>query len=293
MKKFFILILSLSIIFTFSGCSNMYSDLLYKNISLTSSKNSDTTSKFILNEEAVHRNNPIQKDIKLDKTPISWWFIPNSMNKLPDINPDLKFNLKDYDAIYFGDISEKVLYLTLDEGYENGNTSKILNILKKNNVKATFFVTSPYIDDNPDLVKLMVSDGHSVGNHSMTHPSMPTLVDNISDFNKEILDTEEKFKNLTGKDINKFFRPPAGKYSEESLKLTQDLGYKTTFWSFAYKDWDINNQPNINYAKDKIISNFHNGEIILLHAVSNTNTTILESIIQEAKNQGYKFEVLQ
>lgn len=282
MKKCLLIILSLSIILTFSGCS-IYST---KNISLATNK-SGSLAPFNLSDDSVIR------DVTLDATPISWWFVPNSKHILPDINSELSFNLKDYNVIYSGDTSKKVIYLTFDEGYENGNTSEILDILSANNVKATFFVTSPYIEENPDLIKRMVSEGHLVGNHSMTHLSMPSLVDNVNDFNQEITDTADKFKRLTGKEICNFFRPPAGKYSQKSLSMTSDLGYKTVFWSFAYKDWDVDNQPDVDFAREKIINNFHNGEVMLLHAVSDTNRSILDDILKEGKSQGYKFELLQ
>ncbi|MEG1255918.1 delta-lactam-biosynthetic de-N-acetylase [Clostridium sp.] len=228
----------------------------------------------------------------LTNTKIAWWFKPNKQHITPEINLKIGFDLDKYDAHYVGDTSRKVLYLTFDEGYENGYTPKILDILKENNVKAIFFVTSPYLKGNPDIIKRMVDEGHIVGNHTNHHPSMPDVTGTEEKFNNEFSDVESKFKEITGKDIPNYFRPPMGEYSEKSLAMTKNLGYKTVFWSFAYHDWDINKQPDPVKAKETIINGFHNGSIMLIHAVSKTNTDILDSILKEAKAQGYVFELL-
>lgn len=221
-----------------------------------------------------------------------WYFMPNDNGTPPTCDAEGLKWLKEFNGYYLGDTSKKVIYLTFDEGYENGYSSKILDILKENDVKAAFFVTTPYIKANKDLIKRMVDEGHIVGNHSTTHPSMPTVTD-INKFNDEILTCAETFKEVTGKDMPKFFRPPMGEYSETSLKRTNDLGYKTIFWSFAYKDWDKNNQPSPDYAKETILKRTHNGAIMLLHAVSKTNTEVLDDVIKEWKNQGYTFKTLE
>lgn len=228
----------------------------------------------------------------LNNEKISWWFMPNKTHSTPSINTKIGFDLSKYDAVYVGDTNKKILYLTFDEGYENGYTPKILDILKTNNVKAIFFVTSPYIRDNPDIIKRMVSEGHIVGNHSNHHPSMPSVTHSKETFNKEFSDVEKKFKDITGTDIPKFFRPPMGEYSEKSLAMTKNLGYKTVFWSFAYFDWDVNNQPTHEKAKQTILNGLHPGAILLIHAVSKTNTEILDTVLKEAIGQGYQFELL-
>lgn len=231
----------------------------------------------------------------LDNTTLDWFYIPNTKHKTPEVNTDIDFKFSDYDAIYNGpkkDI-QKTLYLTFDEGYENGYTSKILDILKQNQVKAVFFVTSPYIKENKDLVKRMVSEGHIVGNHSKSHPSMPTKTSNLKSFNGEFSDVEKLYKDATGKDMVKFFRPPMGKYSEKSLAMTKNLGYKTVFWSFAYRDWDTEKQPSHEEANKKIMDNLHDGSILLLHAVSKTSTEILNNIISDSRKLGYEFELLK
>ncbi|MGL4772108.1 MAG: delta-lactam-biosynthetic de-N-acetylase [Clostridium sp.] len=231
-------------------------------------------------------------DTNLNNNKISWWFVPNKEGKTPGINTKIGFDIKSYDGVYVGDTSRKVLYLTMDEGYENGYTSEILDILKRNNVKATFFVTSPYIKSNPELIKRMVSEGHIVGNHSKNHPSMPSVTSDQTKFNNELNDVEKLYKDLTGKNMPKYFRPPMGEYSEKSMAMTKNLGYKTVFWSFAYNDWDVDKQPDKGYAKQKILDGLHPGAVLLLHAVSKTNTEILEEVIKEARAKGYEFELL-
>lgn len=226
-------------------------------------------------------------------TKIDWWLVRGKDHQIPRINDSLPFDLSSYDAYYVGDTSQKVLYLTFDEGYENGYTEAILDTLKKTGVKAIFFVTSPYVEKNPDLIKRMYTEGHLVGNHTKSHPSLPQYTCDPDRFTRELEDVNTKYKALIGEDMPKLFRPPMGHYSEKSLAMTKALGYKTIFWSFAYKDFDVKAQPTQEKAKDMILSNLHNGSIILLHAVSKTNTEVLEAIILEAQKMGYTFELFQ
>lgn len=230
----------------------------------------------------------------LENTTINWFFIPNNEFRTPEINDKLNFKLSDYDAIYNGPTSSKCksLYLTFDEGYENGYTNEILDVLKEKNVKAIFFVTSHYITFSPDTVKRMVNEGHIVANHTNHHYSMPSITYSREIFNKEFTDVEDKFKELTGQDMPKFFRPPMGQYSKKSLAMTKDLGYKTVFWSFAYGDYEPTNEPSQEYAKKHILGHLHDGSIILLHAISKTNATVLGDIIDEARIEGYEFYLL-
>ena len=234
------------------------------------------------------------KSTGLDNTCINWFFIPNNESRTPDINDKLNFKLSDYDAIYNGPKSPNVksLYLTFDEGYENGYTEQILDVLKEKNVKAIFFVTSPYITYSPDTVKRMVDEGHIVANHTNHHYSMPSVTYSTDVFNKELTDVEDKFKELTGKDMPKFFRPPMGQYSQKSLAMTKDLGYKTVFWSFAYGDYEPSNQPSPYEGKKNILDHLHDGSILLLHAISKTNADILGEVIDEARKSGYEFYLL-
>jgi len=249
----------------------------------------DQDSKVKAKEEV----NIVKIDINsLNNNKICWWFKPNKLHVTPEVNNKMTFDLQKYDAYYVGDTTRKVLYLTFDEGYENGYTDKILDILKANDVKAIFFVTLPYLKGNTALIQRMVNEGHIVANHTNHHPSMPTVTGDEAKFNKELQDVEEEFKNVTGKAMPKFFRPPMGEFSEKSLAMTKNLGYKTVFWSFAYYDWDINRQPSVEKAKKTILGGLHNGSIMLIHAVSKTNAEVLDEVLKEAKAEGYTFELL-
>ena len=205
------------------------------------------------------------------------------------IGPAGSAQLSKYDAAYLGDTTKKVIYLTFDAGYENGCTAKILDILKKHQVPAAFFLVGNYIQSNPDLVQRMVAEGHTVGNHTMHHPDMSKISDKAS-FQKELEDLEKLYKQVTGKDIQKFYRPPQGTYSEENLKMAQELGYKTVFWSLAYVDWNNDKQPTKEQAFSKLIPRIHNGAVVLLHSTSSTNAEILDELLTQWKDMGYTFE---
>ncbi|KUG02470.1 polysaccharide deacetylase [hydrocarbon metagenome] len=222
---------------------------------------------------------------------LNWYYVRNQDHKTPRINTDIDFSLADYDAYYIGS-KEKVIFLTFDEGYENGYTAEILDTLKVNQVPAAFFVTGPYITSNPELVKRMVAEGHIVGNHSQTHPSMPSKTSNPEAFKREITDVEKSFLDLTGQEMPKYIRPPRGEYSEKSLQMTKELGYKTIFWSFAYQDWLVDQQPDPEASYQRIMQGTHNGQIMLLHAVSSTNTQILDRVIKDIQKEGYRFAPL-
>ena len=215
----------------------------------------------------------------------SWWFRRNSDHLPPSAQMDI--NISQYDAYYLGDTQHKVIYLTFDEGYENGYTPQILDILKANDVKAAFFVTKDYIERNPELIKRMVDEGHVVGNHSVTHSDMPDLSD--EQIKSELDECAAYFKEVTGVEMPRFFRPPAGVYSIRSLEKTQQAGYKTIFWSFAYKDWETDNQPGKEEAYNMVMNNYHNGSIMLLHAVSQSNTEALDDMLKSLKQEGYTF----
>lgn len=222
---------------------------------------------------------------------LDWYIVPNKNNLPPEPNKEAIPYFDKFNSYYIGNIEKKVLYLTFDEGYENGYTSQILDTLKEHNVPAAFFVVKPYIKNNKDLILRMVNEGHLVCNHSANHPSMAKVLD-TEKFNKEFSEVEEEFEKITNKPMPKYFRPPMGKFSPYSLKLTNDLGYKSIFWSFAYKDFDIKNQPSKEAAEKLILSRMHNGAIILLHAVSKTNAEILGNLLTNLKNQGYEFKSL-
>jgi len=226
-----------------------------------------------------------------DEDELNWYYVGKGKGQTAEAPRESIDFLKENSAYYLGDTSNKVIYLTFDEGYENGHTGQILDILKEYNVPAAFFVVKPYIIKEPELIKRMVDEGHIVGNHSVHHPSMAQIHDKEK-FESELKGVENAYKELIGEDMPTFFRPPMGKYSKESLQMTKDLGYKTIFWSFAYKDWLINNQPSESYALEKICKGDHPGSIMLLHAVSNTNTKILSTVIKTLKEDGYEFKSL-
>lgn len=220
----------------------------------------------------------------------SWYFIRKTNHVQPGFDSTYKSLLDKYNGITIGSKDKKDIFLTMDLGYESGYTSRILDILKRQNVKVGFFVQGTYIDNNPSLVKRMVSEGHIVLNHTNNHPNMPTLTK--ADLEKEIKVVAEKYKKLTGKDMHKFFRPPSGVFSERTLAITKNLGYRTVFWSMAYHDWDPNNQPGKAAAYKHVTDNIHNGAVMLLHGVSKSNTEALEDIIKELKRRGYNFKLL-
>ncbi len=194
-----------------------------------------------------------------------------------------------YDALFIMP-EEKKFYLTLDEGYENGRTADILNVLKEKGQKATFFVTYSYVLENPELVQRMIDEGHVVGNHSMTHRSMPGL--SLEEARDEIVKLHQYMRDTYGIEMT-VFRPPMGEYSEQTLALTQMLGYKSAFWSFAYYDYEPDDQMPPDEALAKITKNVHPGALYLLHAVSGTNAQILGDFIDEVRAQGYEILPLQ
>ena len=196
--------------------------------------------------------------------------------------------LKQFDAAYIGDTTQKVLYLTFDAGYENGCTEKILDILKKQEVPAAFFLVGNYIQQNADLVRRMVEEGHIVANHTMHHYDMSKISDKAA-FTKELQDLEALYKETTGQEMPKYYRPPQGIYSEENLKMAKELGYKTVFWSLAYVDWNNDSQPTREQAMSKLMPRIHNGAVVLLHSTSQTNAQILDEVLTEWKKMGYTF----
>ena len=199
--------------------------------------------------------------------------------------------LRKYNTYFIGDDEDKVIYLTFDCGYENGNTEKILEALKKHDVKATFFVVGHFLETSSDLVKKMVEEGHTVGNHTYHHPDMSEIAD-VSAFQKEVEDVKSLYEEITDKEMVKFYRPPQGKYSESNLKMAKELGYYTFFWSLAYVDWDPDNQPTKEEAFEKLTGRIHPGAIVLLHNTSKTNGEILDELLTKWEEMGYHFGTL-
>ena len=199
--------------------------------------------------------------------------------------------LADLGAAYGGDPAQKVLYLTFDAGYENGCTARILDTLAKHDVKAAFFLVGHYMESNADLVRRMAAEGHTVANHSMHHPDMTKLSE--AEFAAELTDLEDLYREITGGELPKFYRPPQGIYSEANLKTAEKMGYKTVFWSLAYVDWNNDAQPTAQQAFDKLLPRTHNGAVILLHSTSQTNAQILDELLTKWKEMGYRFGTLE
>ena len=199
--------------------------------------------------------------------------------------------LQQYNSFYVGDTSKKEVYITFDAGYENGYTPAILDTLKKHNVKATFFVVGNYIETSPDLINRMVEEGHIVGNHTYHHPDMSKIADKES-FQKELQSLEQLYKETTGQEMPKFYRPPQGKYSESNLKMASEMGYTTVFWSLAYVDWYADKQPTREQAFDKLLPRIHPGAVVLLHSTSSTNAEILDELLTRWESEGYRFGTL-
>lgn len=220
------------------------------------------------------------------------WGLSFRQEGAPPIGNAGKDQLRQYQAAYIGNVGEKVLYLTFDAGYENGCTAKILDTLKEKQVPAAFFLVGNYIRQSPDLVRRMVAEGHTVGNHTMHHYDMSRLSDKAA-FSKELTDLEALYKETVGQELPKFYRPPQGIYSEENLKMAQELGYKTLFWSLAYVDWNNDAQPTKEAAFAKLLPRTHNGAVVLLHSTSKTNAEILGELIDKWKAMGYRFGTLE
>jgi len=225
----------------------------------------------------------------LSNKKIGWGIKRAENHAQPDLGSKNLELINENNDMAMGNPEDKYVYLTFDNGYEAGYTAKILDILKENNVKAAFFITGHYLNTASDLVERMINEGHIVGNHTVNHPSLPDL-DNEK-IKEEITKLHTTVFEKFGYEME-YFRPPKGEFSQRTLALTKSLGYTTVMWSFAYDDWDENNQGRESYAKEKIISNIHNGSIMLLHSTSKDNTNILDEVIKTIKEKGYEFKSL-
>jgi peptidoglycan-N-acetylmuramic acid deacetylase len=239
------------------------------------------SSLFIISSVAAHGSKPYHFGFKKSKD-----------GQLPSIAQEGFMNiLQKQGAIFLGDKDKKELYLTFDNGYENGYTIKILDVLKEKKVPAAFFVTGHYVKDQPELIKRMVNEGHVIGNHSWSHPDMTQI--SVSRMKKELNKVKEEVSDLIGQKEMRFVRPPRGIFSEQTLAVSGELGYTTVFWSVAYKDWNTKDQKGWNYAYEKVMSQIHPGAVILLHSISKDNAEALEKIIDNARKRGYEFKSLE
>lgn len=225
--------------------------------------------------------------LNLSNTVCAWGFVRKKDAAQPEIYGPYSKVLNAYDGIYMGNNNNKKIYLTFDEGYENGYTATILDTLKEKNVTAAFFVTMPYVKQNEALIQRMIDEGHIVGNHTVNHPSMPEVTDDTK-LEKEVMDLHDYMVEKFDYEMT-YLRPPKGEYSERTVKLCKDLGYTHVLWSSAYDDWDVNNQKGNDYAKKMILNYSHNGCVMLLHAVSKDNTEVLGDIIDALREQEYEF----
>lgn len=276
-KQFYIAALSTALILT--GCSK----------ETTPNTNTDNNVSGLAKEIVTEKSGDTKKvdvtNLSRESHGYGQGVSVDDQNRTTD---SLSFNeqYKELKAKAINNDSKKIT-LTFDQGYENGYTAKILDVLKEKKVKATFFLLQDYAEKNPELVKRMIDEGHILGNHSVHHYSMPTLDQaacekEIMDFHKYMLDKYNY--NMT------LFRPPMGEYSEFSLGVTANCGYETVLWSYAYNDWDVNNQPDKQQSLDKLTTAAHPGAIYLLHSVSETNAAILGDFIDGVRKAGFEFE---
>jgi len=221
---------------------------------------------------------------------IHWGFKKAANEQPAEARAEYDQLLAKYGAVYKGDPSSKTLYLTFDSGYENGNMPKVLKVLKKEKVPATFFVTGHFLESQPELSKQIVKEGHIIGNHSWHHPDFTAESD--AEIREELKKVKDRTKELTGQKTMKYLRPPRGTFSERTLKIAKEEGYTHVFWSLAYVDWNVNQQKGAQYAYDNIMKQIHPGCILLLHSVSKDNAEALEKVIKDLKKKGYQFKSL-
>lgn len=220
-----------------------------------------------------------------------WYCKPNDSHTQPPIPSEYSF-IEKYGGIFIdrehGDeCADKVIYLTFDVGYENGNVSRILDTLKAHNATGTFFILENVVKRNTDLVKRMFDEGHTVANHTMSHKNMANA--DRKTFESELHGLEKLCLDMTGCKMAKLYRPPEGCFSEDNMKILHDMGYSTVFWSCAYADWDNSKQPSKEAAMSKLTSRLHNGEILLLHPTSKTNAEIMDEFLTNLEHEGYRF----
>ena len=234
---------------------------------------------------------PLSQETSSAAQSTGWGLSFQEEGKRPAGNASID-DLKQYNAYYASDTDQKIIYLTFDAGYENGNTPAILDALKKHQAPAVFFVVGNFIKDNPDLIRRILADDHIIGNHTMTHPDLPQI-SSMDAFQKELQDVEELYTSLTGEAMTKFYRPPRGIYNTENLSMAKELGYSTFFWSLAYVDWIQDQQPSREEAFQKLLTRIHPGAIVLLHNTSSTNAEILDELLTKWEEMGYEFHSLK
>jgi peptidoglycan-N-acetylmuramic acid deacetylase len=222
-----------------------------------------------------------------DLAPLTWYYMKKGKGKVPDFPKETKSFTPEQKTVWVG--TGKKIYLTFDNGGPMGDTKKLLQTLKDNEVKATFFIAGYNLKAHPEFLKALIADGHLVANHTMSHKDLTKLTDD--QVTKEITDFEKLYHDITGEDQPKFFRFPYGTYNKHLLSLVADLGYTSVFWSTAMKDW----VPRVNGADDAykdIMNNLHDGNVILMHQGSEDNIVALDKIIKGIKDAGYEFALV-
>ena len=252
----------------------------------------ETTGDYIAEQEALRAkiNGNASYYDSIDTTGrMEWCFVRNE-GHVPSGTWE-QFDISEYNALYINKrVSDKVVYLTFDCGFPSTRTVSILDTLAKHDVKANFFVTKMYLEECSDYCKRMIEEGHIVCNHSVHHVVMTTM--SVEEISAEIIDVAEFFYEKTGYTLAPYFRPPTGAYDKRLLTITEDLGYKTVFWSLAYGDYDQNNQPSVDEVIDHFHKYHHNGAIILMHNDSSANEAALDEVLTYLQGEGYRFGLL-
>jgi Predicted xylanase/chitin deacetylase len=262
---------------SFSGTSEKQTSISYE---AGQSNNTNTLKPSARTPKTINTS----KLYGLDSTKIGWGVMLEGKKKAPEVSEQAMATLSKYNAYFMGDTSKKKVYFVFSASYEGGYTAKILDVLRDNDAKTIFFLVGTYIKDNPRLVKRMIDEGQMIGNHSMTHPSLPAVSDER--LKSELIGLDKYVYDNFGYEM-KYFMPPSGEYSEKVLAAAKQMDYTSIFWSLAYVDYEESNQKGTQYAYSKVINNLHNGAIIFLHTVSRDNANALDSIIKEIKREGY------
>ncbi|MGI5850418.1 MAG: polysaccharide deacetylase family protein [Christensenellales bacterium] len=229
---------------------------------------------------------PKRNTIQTSAQEFMWYYLPHEPNKQP-LPMEKADYIRNYNVLYVGPSEEKVIYLTFDDCPQNGNIPAILDTLEMHQAPAAFFMTETFIRKNPDIIRQIVDCGHLICNHTSHHVSVSRL--SFEKFKAELKGVEDAYRDVTGLELPKYFRPPQGLFSESTLSYAEKLGYTIVFWSFRYVDWEVHNQPPEDKAFSAIMKETHPGEIILMHSQSKTNVKVLDKVLSAWEEQGYKF----
>lgn len=294
MKRLLIIFITFSLLI-FSGCERAVADSKSDQTAGRTDHTADTENVSTDRDadgtptETADKSSEAQIDPStLPNTMFYWWFKRNENHAAPEAQQEI--DLTKYDAWYVKTEvkdGEKPVFLTFDCGYENGYTPGILDVLQKHKAPAAFFVCKHFIEDQPDLIRRMKEEGHVVGNHTANHICMPENDDRT--VREEIAENADYMKEATGYEMDPFFRPPKGEYSERTLQITKNMGYTTIFWSLAYVDYDVNSQPGADYVINQFDQYIHPGAIPLIHNISESNAQALDTVLTNLENAGYTF----